>query len=154
MAAVPQKSGLFPGAAAGRSDTVKATVPSGTYIIPADIVSALGDGNTAAGAKILDKKFGQDSQGGPQVSPPPAASMGKAAGIMPNFAKGGSAKTGPIGQPVPILASSGEYRVLPKAVAALGGGDIEHGHNVLDKFVGLVRKENVKKIKSLPKPKR
>lgn len=156
QSAIVQKTGLFPGAASGRGDTLKATVPAGTYIIPADVVSALGDGNTASGAKILDRKFGQDSSAGPQAKPMQAPVQAPAgppqAGI--GFAKGGRAPIKNVGAPVPIMASSGEYRVLPKTVQAVGGGDIDHGHKILDNFVKLVRKDHVKKIKSLPPPKK
>ncbi len=49
--------GVVPGAAPGRADTVNATVPSGTYIIPADVVSGLGQGNTNAGVQALQAIF-------------------------------------------------------------------------------------------------
>lgn len=162
--AVPQTSGLFPGAGSGRADTMKATVPAGTYIIPADVVSAIGDGNTMAGAKVLDKKFGQTSippVPAQQLAPPnpkalfmpPRPPAGPPpAGIAAGFARGGVPKAS--GAPVPILASGGEYRVLPGAVAGLGGGDIDHGHEILNHFVAMIRKNHVKKIKALPPPKK
>jgi len=43
---------------AGRTDHLPMNVPSGAYVIPADIVSALGEGNTMAGFKILNDMFG------------------------------------------------------------------------------------------------
>lgn len=140
--AVVQKGGLFPGAESGRADTMKATVPEGTYILPADVVSALGDGNTLAGAKLLDARLKQDSQA---KAAPPAAPAGLA-----GFADGGAVQ----GAPVPILASGGEYRIMPSAVAALGGGNIEDGFKILDKFVSQIRDKHVKKVKSLPEPKK
>jgi hypothetical protein len=39
----------------GQADDVPAKLSSGEYVMDADIVSALGDGNNDAGAKILDK---------------------------------------------------------------------------------------------------
>jgi hypothetical protein len=43
---------------AGRTDHLPMNVPSGAYVIPADIVSALGEGNTMAGFEILNDMFG------------------------------------------------------------------------------------------------
>lgn len=43
---------------AGRTDHLPINVPSGAYVIPADIVSAMGEGNTMAGFKILNEVFG------------------------------------------------------------------------------------------------
>jgi hypothetical protein len=34
------------------------TVPSGSYVIPADIISAMGEGNTMAGYKVANSIFG------------------------------------------------------------------------------------------------
>lgn len=43
---------------AGRTDHLPINVPSGAYVIPADIISATGEGNTMAGFKIANKVFG------------------------------------------------------------------------------------------------
>lgn len=43
---------------AGRTDHLPMNVPSGAYVIPADIVSSLGEGNTMAGFEILNDMFG------------------------------------------------------------------------------------------------
>jgi len=48
---------------AGRTDHLPMHVPSGAYVIPADIVSALGEGNTMAGFRILNKMFGRQILG-------------------------------------------------------------------------------------------
>lgn len=42
---------------AGRTDHLALDVPAGSYVIPADIVSGLGEGNTAAGLKVLSHRF-------------------------------------------------------------------------------------------------
>ena len=39
----------------GTADTVDALLSSGEFVIPADVVSALANGNNKAGAKILDE---------------------------------------------------------------------------------------------------
>jgi hypothetical protein len=41
----------------GRADAHPTHVPPGSYVMPADIVSHIGDGNTAAGQQILAKMF-------------------------------------------------------------------------------------------------
>jgi hypothetical protein len=38
----------------GTSDDVPANLSVGEYVIPADVVSALGNGSTEAGARVLD----------------------------------------------------------------------------------------------------
>lgn len=43
---------------AGRTDHLPMTVPSGSYVIPADIISAMGEGNTIAGYKVANSIFG------------------------------------------------------------------------------------------------
>lgn len=45
---------------AGRTDHLPIHVPSGSYVLPADIVSAGGEGNTIAGFKVLRRTFGGD----------------------------------------------------------------------------------------------
>ena len=77
---------------AGRTDHLPITVPSGSYVLPADIVSAGGEGNTIAGFKVLRRTFGGQPYGGSkapygQTSGPygsPRASGGRvrAAGIL------------------------------------------------------------------------
>lgn len=49
---------------AGRTDHLPINVPSGSYVIPADIVSSLGEGNTMAGFRILNDMFGDQEVGG------------------------------------------------------------------------------------------
>lgn len=58
--AEPEKIHVGPihSAVAGRTDHLPMNVPSGAYVIPADIVSALGEGNTMAGFEILNDMFG------------------------------------------------------------------------------------------------
>ena len=43
---------------AGRTDHLPMHVSSGAYVIPADVVSAFGEGNTIAGFKVLRRVFG------------------------------------------------------------------------------------------------
>jgi hypothetical protein len=61
------------GGTAGQADKIPAMLSDGEYIIPADVVSHLGDGNNAAGAKKLDKmRVGvrkQRNSGGTKLPP-------------------------------------------------------------------------------------
>jgi len=49
------KGGYIPGEAPGQSDKVPAMLSDGEFVMDADTVSALGDGNNAAGAGALEK---------------------------------------------------------------------------------------------------
>lgn len=47
---------------AGRTDHLPINVPSGAYVIPADIISAMGEGNTMAGFRIANNVFGEQQE--------------------------------------------------------------------------------------------
>jgi len=49
--------GAVSGKTPGRADALKVRVPAGSYVIPADVVAALGEGNSAAGLAKLSKQF-------------------------------------------------------------------------------------------------
>lgn len=115
---------------AGRTDHLPMTVPSGSYVIPADIVSSLGEGNTMAGFKIIREMF--KGMPGEQA-----------------FASGGA--TAP---PVEIIAAGGEYVIDPMTVSHIGGGDLDSGHRELDGFVKSMRAKTIKTLKKLPGPRR
>jgi hypothetical protein len=110
----------------GRTDSLPTTVRAGSFVVPADVVSALGENNTAAGMKVLDHMFPKERE-------------------SLHYASGGA---------VPIMAAGGEYVVAPEAVARIGGGDLEHGHNILDQFVLNTRNDSINTLKSLPRPSR
>lgn len=48
---------------AGRTDHLPIHVPSGSYVVPADIVSGMGEGNTIAGFKHMRRMFGGEPYG-------------------------------------------------------------------------------------------
>src|SRR5208283_3025999 len=68
------------------------------------------------------------------------------------YADGGAADGEDAG--VPIVAAGGEYVLHPDQVRMAGGGDLNHGHSVLDEFVERMRGELVKTLKKLPGPRR
>jgi len=133
-------SGPIHSPVAGRTDHLPMHVPSGAYVLPADIVSAMGEGNTMAGFKIAKSIFGQPFYGTRSAS---GASMyGQP---MPHRAEGGE---------VPIVAAGGEFVIHPDNVLRLGLGSLDDGHRTLDEFVKQFRKETVKTLENLPGPKR
>lgn len=50
-------SGLFNSLGAGRTDIHNRDVPAGGYVVPADVVSGLAEGNTMGGSSVIDKMF-------------------------------------------------------------------------------------------------
>ena len=68
--------GLLAGGTAGQDDSINARLSDGEYVMDADIVAALGDGNTAAGAKKLDRmreNIRRHKRSAPHDSIPPKA---------------------------------------------------------------------------------
>lgn len=153
------REGMIKSPVPGRTDKLPMKVPAGAYVLPADIPSAIGQGNTMAGGQILNKMFSSGPYGLPTIK---GGRGGPRAGInfkmrMPK-ADGGEVELG--SEPeieddhVPIIAAGGEYIIHPEVVKALGDGDIGKGHKTLDAFVLHTRKEHIKTLKSLPRPKK
>jgi hypothetical protein len=113
---------------AGRTDHLPMHVPSGAYVIPADIVSSLGEGNTMAGYRAVKMMFRDASAGA--------------------YAQGGG-----VGEPVPIVAAGGEYVLSPDEVIWAGKGDLDAGHRALDNWIKATRKDLIKTLQKLPGPK-
>ena len=86
-------TGAVRGGSGGRADDVRANLAEGSYVIPADVVAALGDGNTDAGHDALRR----------------LAPSGRRA---VDRARGGR---------VPALISHGEHVLPPSAVKRAGG---------------------------------
>lgn len=128
---------------AGRTDHLPMKVPSGSYVLPADIISGMGQGNTIAGFRHMRRMFGGIPYTGD--SAPYGVSGGP---YGEHMADGGEVEG------VPIVAAGGEYVLSPEQVRRAGEGDLDLGHKVLDRFVHLMRAETVKTLKSLPPPKR
>lgn len=166
-AGVPKRAsgghvGALRGSTGGRADEVGTTVPNGSYIVPADVCSALGDGNTEAGFAKLEKLFpAKRAMGGgisqisgmkgmnpvlgskfPKIIRPPAmpsAGMPK----LPHLKEGGA---------VPVKLSHGEFSIPPFHVERVGSGDRERGNRALDHWVLSIRKHDIERRKHLPPP--
>jgi len=114
---------------AGRTDHLPMHVPSGSYVIPADIVSSLGEGNTMAGFRAVKMMFRESPHGA--------------------YAAGGG-----VGEPVPIVAAGGEYVLTPDEVMWAGKGDLDAGHRALDKWITDTRQDLINTLKKLPGPRK
>lgn len=130
---------------AGRTDHLPMEVPEGAYVIPADVVSHHGEGNTLAGFRVLRTIFDiRDRTAGH-----PYGAQGLPYGVSrPHRASGGT---------VPIIAAGGEMVVPPDAIQRLAdrhGGTIDDWHKVLDAFVTRSRSEAIKTLRKLPGPKK
>lgn len=130
---------------AGRTDHLPMHVASGSYVIPADIISAMGEGNTMAGFKVANSIFSAPFVG----AGAPYGSRGLPYGASaPHKATGGPTGT------VPIVAAGGEYVISPEDVSRIGRGSLDDGHRILDEFVKQMREKTVKTLKNLPGPKK
>ena len=119
--------GFLDGDTAGRADRLRTEAPAGAYVIPADIVSALGEGNSAAGARAIRDMIAR------------RAVIRAAGGDVPQ----GSS---------PVLLSDGEFVVRPDEVTRFGGGDHKKGVKWFDRWVVSQRQKHIQKLKKLPGP--
>jgi hypothetical protein len=110
----------------GRADLVKTSVAANSYVIPADVVSGLGQGNTDAGAGRL---------------------RGMLANVPPHRPAVSTNR-------VPVALSGGEYLVPPEIVAGLGGGSTDTGMRVLERLIAEVRRRVLLDTSRLKPPKR
>lgn len=138
-------SGLFHGDTAGRTDRLPRSVPVNSFVMPADVVSGLGQGSTLAGAKIMDGILSSGPFG---------------TKLRGHHADGGNADEGVSH----VMVASGEYLVGRDKVEALGNRmrrakkskkrtDLEAGHEALRGLVEKVRGAQKKFLASAPKPK-
>ena len=93
---------------AGRTDHLPMHVASGSYVIPADIISAMGEGNSMAGFKVAKNIF---SAPGP---------YGQSAESLPYGASGM-----PYGVPAPKKAAGGDvgYELVKRMAIGPGSGN-------------------------------
>lgn len=155
-------AGPIMSAVAGRTDHHPMSVKSGSYVLPADHVSSMGQGNTANGMAQLGRMFKMAPYGGGADMGIKAGRGAPAAPKPPKIATGGAADTGgrrghAIGQPTPIMAAGGEFVIPPEKILDWMQDhgmprDIKLGHAALDKWVVDHRKKHVKTLQKLPGP--
>lgn len=170
-------AGLFNSLGAGRTDIHNRDVPPGGYVIPADVVSGLSEGNTLSGSALLDRMFNTEPAGVAPGTGPNGMKLKGGRGHadfpreqtlhMPHLAPSaehGVAETEKRGgltgkkkhmdkAPVPVVVAGGEYYVPPEAIAAKFG-DLDRGHKIMDQWVVHRRKKNIKELSKLPGPKK
>ena len=156
-------TGPLLGATDGRADDVKTSVPDGSHIVPADVVGALGEGNSVAGAAKLSKMFPaalkQHAAGIKSMKRPAPMKLPKA-GMphVPNMPKpkmphlGAKHASGGAAKSVPVQLSDGEFSIAPEHVRKVGEGDMERGHRAIDAWIMHVRHHDIERRKRLPPP--
>lgn len=133
----------------GRTDRLPIHVYSGAYVLPADIVSGLGEGNTLAGNRVIEKMLADGnlagkSSGGVAASLSASQNLTNKYGIRGHYHEDDAL--------VPVIVAGGEYIIPPEKVREIGEGDMDKGHNVLDAFVISQRRALRKKLSKLPGP--
>lgn len=138
--------GMIKSPVPGRTDALPITVGGGAYILPADHLAAIGQGNSIAGGQIANQMLGLSKKGGLRM---PRAIIHKQGRMkQPKIATGGAAPD------VDIVAAGGEFVVPPEVVRRIGGGDMKKGHAVLDAWVLNTRKKHIHTLKHLKAPKK
>ncbi len=137
--------GMIKSPVPGRTDALPITVGGGAYVVPSEHMAAIGQGNSEAGGQIMNQMLGLSKKGGLRM---PRAIMRKQGRLkMSKFAEGGEAPN------VDIIAAGHEFVIPPDKVREIGGGDLDKGHRILDKWVMSTRKNYIKTLKSLKPPK-
>ena len=136
----------------GRTDKLPISVKGGAYVLPADHVAALGQGNSLAGANIVNKMFKMGPYGTTAIPTRALKSQGAHLNLTPKPPKL-SASGGSHGQPTPIIAAGGEIVIPPEKIMERFG-DLDKGHKVLDKWVVDTRKRHIKQLRGLKPPKK
>lgn len=130
----------------GRTDKHEMDVGSGSYVIPSESISHLGENNTLAGlAKIRElgphglRKLVHKAHGASAI-------------IRKHRAKGGTANSPDVGRPVPVVTAGGEHVLSPQEVSIIGDGDLTLGHRLLDNWILQNRKDHLNTIRKLRPP--
>lgn len=160
-----QSQGFLHSSVPGRTDKLPITVGGGAYVLPADHLAAIGQGNSLAGKEIVNKMFKMGPYGmangaihsakGPQphlgLRAPP---MAKAHGSR--FKRGGESGGGD----VDIIAAGGEFIIPREKIIEMFSAPgrsreeaLEIGHGELDKWVKRTRKKHIKQLRELKPPK-
>jgi hypothetical protein len=121
--------GRIIGPTGGRADKRPMEVPDGCYVLTADHVSGLGEGNTHAGMEKLDRMFPKSAKAHRETKVRERASGGK----------------------VPIYAADGEYVIHPEDIKDRYG-DLDHGHKILDAWQTHERQQLIHTLKNLEPP--
>jgi hypothetical protein len=161
----PMRGGLIPSSGAGRTDQIPLSVAADSHVLPAAEVSGLGQGNTLAGARIMDAAL----RIGPYGTPLPSQHRGPGPPRPPSIPRSSGYGEGGAEHETSILAAGGEY-VIPRhdwvsrdehgyhwlnaGIETLGEGDISRGHKVANNMIMNIRNHVQKFLRSAPPPKK
>lgn len=133
----------------GRTDRHNMDVAAGSYVIPAESVSHLGENNTLAGLKHLKdigahgiRKLARSAKGAHDIVRKHKLKR----------ALGGATGDEQTGHPIPVVTAGGEHVMSPEEVKVIGDGDVTLGHRLLDNWVVENRKNHVKTLQKLEPP--
>jgi hypothetical protein len=166
------QGGMIGGSGGGRTDRLPMVVGAEAHVVPADVMSALGQGNSAHGGPVLEAALGGGT--GPYNTKLPTpriehnewTSLPRPPPVPRGAIQGTAAEGGRTDEPTSILAASGEFVVRPDQVEALGQRAIEQGmakkgespvmagHRLLDEMIAHVRKFQMEWLKHAPPPKK
>jgi hypothetical protein len=167
----PNSYGLIQSTIPGRTDRHNTDLSAGSYVLPADVVSGVGEGNSTAGAAIIDRALHSNPYGikGFQNNSSARNTIPHAPTPAAPLASGGSSPHKFKHEPTPVVVAGGEFVIPPHTIAYhphLGGGDpdnpdpkayqraLKKGHRVLDRFVLDQRAKHIDTLKKLPPPER
>lgn len=166
-------SGLFNSSGAGRTDIHNRDVPANGFVVPADVTSGLGQGNTMSGSSVIDRMMGAgpygvkpgtgpegiklDGHGGhasfPKLQQARPARMPQEQGIAPETDAKGGITGGKKNELVPVVVAGGEHYINPADIERKFGS-LDRGHKILRQWVISRRAKNIKELKKLPEPKK
>lgn len=132
----------------GRTDRIPTSVVADSYVIPADIISGLGQGNSLAGSHIMDMILKTGPYGTNLSQAHGRANFPQAPRAEQPYATGGKTHK------APVVIAGGEYIVHPVDVMRVGEGSMTRGHERLDAFVKKMRAHHIKTLKNLAPPKK
>lgn len=138
--------GVFTGGSGGRTDNLPRAVAADSFVMPADVISGIGQGSTMAGAKIMDGILSS----GPFGTPLPRTRRADGGGT-PGVSS--------------VMVADGEYLVPRDKLVEIGRrmraagkskarSDLAAGHEWARDFVDRARKHQKKFLSTAPKPKK
>lgn len=125
-----KKKSLIDGPGKGQTDAIHTNAAEGSYIIPADVVSMLGDGSTDAGVDVINSFFDDVVRD-----------------LNPDVVHGAPRNET---LTIPVALSKGEVYVKPHQVLALGRGHHSKGVKMLDSLRSNIRKHKIANGNDLP----
>lgn len=152
-------AGLVHTAGPGRTDNVPMSVAPGSHVIPSDVIAGLGQGNTLAGAHAMGVSM-QGGPGGITLPKGPAKSTIPKPPTPGHFARGGEPRwegheikvaRGGAANGVKCIVAGGEWILAPHEVEKVVHNG-KRGHEAIDSWILERRKEDIKKLRSLPGP--